>query len=366
MLQQTQVKTVIPYWLRWMERFPDVPSLARAETDAVLKAWEGLGYYSRARNLQAAAQMIVRDFGGHFPTVHEQVITLPGIGPYTAGAVCSFAFNQPMPILDGNVERVLTRLGAVRGNPREPRLRKALWQAAENWVKLAAGRPARCADGLAGNCSAVNQALMELGAVICTPKAPRCGKCPVAKHCRALREGSPERYPELPTRAAVTARRFHAFVWQHQNAVWVVQRPRGVVNGGLWEFPNVEVTEKPSAQAIEFARRLWRIRGTGTNPLRTVRHSITRYRIELQAHIETVDRDTQRHLRQWVDSSSGPVADFPESGVNPSPWIAAEWVGPDGLQSKAFTAAHRRIVEAWLEQRHAKPERQGDLFVTSS
>jgi A/G-specific adenine glycosylase len=348
MLQQTQVKTVIPYWERWMQRFPDIASLARAETDAVLKAWEGLGYYSRARNLQSAAQVLTRDHGARFPTGHAEVLNLPGIGPYTAGAVCSLAFNQPTPILDGNIERVLTRLGAVAGDPRARELRQELWRCAARWVEQAARQPAQFRPGLAGNCSALNQALMELGALICTPKAPRCSECPIARRCRAFQENATERYPELSKRAAVTARHFHAFVWQHKNAVWVVQRPSSAVNGGLWEFPNVEVTGQRERLPAAYARAAWGIICRDSIPLPVVRHSITRYRIELQAHQATVDDTVKRRLSAWSDSSSVSRTSRLDPTLTPSPWVRGEWVKPETALDKAFAAAHRRILRAWL------------------
>jgi A/G-specific adenine glycosylase len=350
MLQQTQVKTVIPYWERWMQRFPDIAALARAETDAVLKAWEGLGYYSRARNLQAAAQILTRDFAAQFPAQHEQAISLPGIGPYTAGAICSFAFNQPTPILDGNIERVLTRIGAVPGNPRETSLKRQLWLSAARWVELAASRPPMFRPGLAGNCSAINQSLMELGATLCTPKTPHCSECPVARYCLALREGTPERYPELPKRVAATPRRFHAFVWQNQGAVWVVQRPKGVVNGGLWEFPNLEVAGEPAGLPADYARGLWAIAGQEPVLLKVIRHSITRYRIELHAHHAAVDLATRRRISEWTDSTAVPATRRPHPTMLPTPWTKAEWVKPEQASAKAYTAAHRRILEAWLEK----------------
>src|SRR2546425_303209 len=155
MLQQTQVKTVIPYWQRWMRRLPDVRALARARPDAVLKLWEGLGYYLRARNLHQAARTIVDQHGGRFPEQFDEVLALPGIGRYTAGAICSIAFNQPTPVLDGNVIRVLTRWFGITTNPREKSTNKKLWELAEQLVVNAAKLPGK------QNCSQLNQALME-------------------------------------------------------------------------------------------------------------------------------------------------------------------------------------------------------------
>src|SRR5262245_26505242 len=190
MLQQTQVKTVIPYWIRWMQELPDVLALARAPQERVLKLWEGLGYYTRARNLQSAARFITDEWAGHFPQRYADVHSLPGIGRYTAGAICSIAYNQPMPILDGNVIRVLTRLFGLAGDPRDKRLHDRLWGLATAAVEHAATTPLletrHRGFTPSGACSAFNQSLMELGALICLPKQPRCTECPLQTNCRAL------------------------------------------------------------------------------------------------------------------------------------------------------------------------------------
>src|SRR5690242_15502981 len=179
MLQQTQVKTVIPYWEHWLRELPTIKAVAKASPDKIHKLWEGLGYYSRARNLHQAARQIVGKNGGKFPENFDDVLALPGIGRYTAGAICSIAYNQPTPILDGNVIRVLTRVFGMRGDPREKRRNAKLWQMATRLVEAAAPN----------SCSELNQSLMELGALICTPRNPRCAECPVSRDCIALRRG---------------------------------------------------------------------------------------------------------------------------------------------------------------------------------
>src|SRR5581483_9674178 len=229
MLQQTQVKTVIPYWERWMRELPTIDSLAKAKPARLHKLWEGLGYYTRVRNVQKAAQQIVERHKGEFPREFEDILELPGIGRYTAGAIASIAFGQPRPILDGNVIRVLTRLFAIEANPREPETNARLWKIAEQLVSAAAPE-----------CSHLNQSLMELGALICTPREPCCAECPVRKHCAALRTGDVTRFPNLPERAAATSRRFVALVLRRGDRYLVRQRPAGVVNAHLWEFPNAE------------------------------------------------------------------------------------------------------------------------------
>src|SRR5579872_7438421 len=178
MLQQTQVKTVISYWTRWMEKLPNVETFARARPQQVLKLWEGLGYYARVRNAHAAAKEIVQKFSGKFPAKFDDVLALPGIGRYTAGALCSIAFNQPEPILDGNAARVLCRIFGIRHDPREKATNARLWRIARELVEAAARETHTASASNGGDgirpCSALNQALMELGALVCTPTQPKC------------------------------------------------------------------------------------------------------------------------------------------------------------------------------------------------
>ncbi|HAV62375.1 MAG TPA: hypothetical protein DCY13_08435, partial [Verrucomicrobiales bacterium] len=189
MLQQTQVKTVIPYFERWMKALPDVEALAACPSDQLHKLWEGLGYYTRVRNMQKAAREIVEQHEGNFPTAHPDILALPGIGRYTAGAIASIAFDQPQPIVDGNVIRVLARLFAIGGDPKEKTTSERFWSQATELVELA--RTSKRKGGIpvapdalrfSGGCSLLNQALMELGATICTPANPACDRCPVRRH----------------------------------------------------------------------------------------------------------------------------------------------------------------------------------------
>src|SRR5262245_49092677 len=182
MLQQTQVATVIPYWKRFLARFPDVASLAAADEHEVLRLWEGLGYYRRARQLHAAARQIVKHHAGNFPASYEAVRSLPGIGRYTAGAILSIGLDQRLPILEANTVRVLSRLTAYRGDIASTAGQKHLWTVAESIL------PAR-------RCGAFNQALMELGSQICTPRSPECQRCPVAELCAAREQNLVSRIP---------------------------------------------------------------------------------------------------------------------------------------------------------------------------
>ena len=310
MLQQTQVKTVIPYWERWMREFPTIEKLAQAPPERVLKMWEGLGYYSRARNLHSAAQKI-----DSFPTEYAQVLALPGIGPYTAGAICSIAFNKAAPILDGNVARVLARLFAIRLDPKSAAGKKKFWSFAETLVKGASQLRLR-KRLLSGPCSALNQGLMELGALICTPKNPSCDACPVRTACAAYRRGNPGAYPRQAARPKATARHFLVLVVPRGDRFLVRQRPANVVNGGFWEFPNFELFGDEAERKQTAAKILKRFRNA--EPMLPVyKQSITRYRITLAPYIV-----------------SGNV-NLPKG---------AKWRTLDEMQTLAFAGAHRRIL----------------------
>jgi len=224
MLQQTRVETAIPYFERWMKRFPTLAALASASQQQVLAAWEGLGYYGRARNLQRAAQIVMDEYGGDLPASRVELSKLPGIGRYTAGAISSIAFGLDAAALDGNIRRVLARLFDVSEPARSPAGEKRLWELAE--IHLPHGRAAE-----------YNQALMDLGAMICTPRQPDCKRCPLHLDCLALARGTTEERPALQKRQPtphyiVTA----AVIWREGN-VLITQRPANGLLGGLWEFP---------------------------------------------------------------------------------------------------------------------------------
>lgn len=285
MLQQTQVTTVVPYWTRWMREFPDLETLAQASEDRVLKLWEGLGYYSRARHLQRAAREILARQGGRFPTDYDAILALPGVGRYTAGAICSIAFDQATPIVDGNIIRVLTRLFGVAGDPRSRAINERIWQLAEDLVKTAAQTSASTA------CSACNQALMELGALVCTPRQPDCPRCPWRRACVAHREHRTAELPERGIRVGTTARHFVVFAIRHRDRWLVRQRPKGGVNAGLWEFPNVEVNAAANAgfEAVRahppaaLAKALPGIAAPAAiESGGTIQASLTRYRLTLE------------------------------------------------------------------------------------
>ncbi|MDA0709743.1 MAG: A/G-specific adenine glycosylase [bacterium] len=272
MLQQTQVDTVIPYYHRFLELFPTVHDLAGANQDRVLKAWEGLGYYARARNLHRAAKAISEEYGGAVPDRYEVLKTLPGFGPYTTAAVLSIAFGKDHAVLDGNVIRVLTRLFNIADDVTRASVKKALWAKAESLLP----------KGLAGD---YNQAIMELGAVLCTPRNPVCKSCPLAQSCQAHRAGIQE---SLPVKAAKKARPHHtlgaAIVWR-KNKVLITQRPQEGLLGGMWEFPAATQKAPESLQetCLRGALETVGIRVQILNRFRSVEHAFTHFSITLHA-----------------------------------------------------------------------------------
>jgi A/G-specific adenine glycosylase len=364
MLQQTQVKTVLPYWERWMRELATVQAAANTSPDKIHKLWEGLGYYTRVRNLQKAARQIMKKHHGKIPDNFDDVLALPGIGRYTAGAICSIAFNQPTPILDGNVIRVLTRVFGIPENPREKKTNAYLWQLAEELVGRAVPCPPRRGGDTAPYHSFLNQSLMELGALVCTPRQPQCPVCPVKKLCVAFREDRVGELPNLGRRTASTARHFMAFVVERQGRFLVRQRPAGVVNAHLWEFPNVEIApnqrgspaerdesahysckksqsrltpaatvQEPDLEIIRAAKSLG-IEQATLQPLCTVKHSITRYRIMLEAF----------HVHFGGRSSTTPHLEFFGCRGTPPSEAGNVWFPLSKLNSLAFTAAHKKIL----------------------
>lgn len=228
MLQQTQVDTVIPYFNRFLDRLPTLDALAAAPLGDVLKLWEGLGYYTRARQLHRAAQLIVNDRGGEWPRTVDGLLALPGVGRYTAGAIASLAFGARAPVLDGNVIRVLCRLFAIERDPKEAAVKESLWQLSESLL------PARRAGEF-------NEALMELGATICTPRRPKCGVCPLADGCEANRRALQDRLPVKSKRKPLPHYDVTAAIIRRSGRVLIAQRPLGGRLGGLWEFPGGKV-----------------------------------------------------------------------------------------------------------------------------
>jgi A/G-specific adenine glycosylase len=267
MLQQTRIAAVVPYYDRFLRRFPTVGSLARARQPSVLKVWSGLGYYSRARNLHRAAQEIVRHHEGKFPREIDAALKLPGIGRYTAAAVLSIAYDVPLAVLDGNVARVLARIGAIRGDLRAPR----------RWQHLGATADKLLARDAPGDW---NQALMELGETICTPRGPRCRECPISRACRARKLGLTDTIPAPRKKRALIRIKIAAAILQDpRGRTLLVEDPGAhddVLFSRMWQFPALEVSRDPKQELENHLRATLGLSAPITlEPLPAARHGVT-------------------------------------------------------------------------------------------
>ena len=281
MLQQTQVATVIPYFNRWLARFPTVAALADAPLDDVLQAWQGLGYYSRARNLHRAAQIIADKHRGVFPESFSDVLELPGVGRYTAGAVCSIAWGQDTPIVDANVVRVLCRVFGITGDPKASETQAALWKLATELIPP-------------GDAGSFNQAMMELGALICaTP--PKCERCPVQSACYAFGTGAPSALPQFAPKPVFTTQTdVSALIERDGGQICLRQRALDAgLWAGLWELPRVTVGEKEAltdaAVRAAIEAGFHGVREESETPVAKVRHGVTTRKITLLAVAVAVD-----------------------------------------------------------------------------
>ena len=281
MLQQTRIAAVMPYYRRFLARFPTVESLAHAPEAEVLKLWSGLGYYSRARNLHRAAKLIVAQHKSKFPRTLDAALELPGIGAYTAAAVLSIAYDAPLAVLDGNVARVLARIQAIRGELRAPKTWRSLTATAQNF--LATEAPGDW-----------NQSLMELGEVICTPQSPRCAECPVARHCRAYAEGLTKKIPApRRKRAAVHMEIAAAILCDPRGRTLLIRDPGAhdtVLFSRMWQFPAVEVTRHARTELEAHLRATLAIKEISLEELPTARHGVTFRNITLLPFLANVPK----------------------------------------------------------------------------
>ncbi|AFZ50760.1 A/G-specific adenine glycosylase [Dactylococcopsis salina] len=316
MLQQTQVKTVIPYYYRWLERFPDIPTLANSPLQLVLKQWEGLGYYARARNLHRAAQKVVEDYQGVFPDRFSDVLSLPGIGRTTAGGILSAAFNQPISILDGNVKRVLARLVGLKTPPKKAI--NQLWELSDRLLDRDHPRE-------------YNQALMDLGATICTPKQPSCLLCPWRDFCYAFQSNLQTQIPMREPSTPLPHKQIGvAVIWNDQGEVLIDRRLEEGLLGGLWEFPGgkIEANETiPDCIKREIKEELGISIEVGDH-LITLNHAYTHFRVTLNVY----------HCRYLAGE--------------PQPIECEEirWVKPEQLSQFPFPKANTKIIDAILNQ----------------
>lgn len=315
MLQQTRVEAVKPYFLRFMRRFPTIASLAQAPLADVLKQWEGLGYYARARNLHKAAKAVCTDFGGKLPQTVKELRTLGGIGRYTAGAIASIAFGLDEPVLDGNVTRVLCRVFAIDSNPKSSATREELWKLAQSLLPP-------------GKAGLFNQALMDLGATVCTPQNPLCRQCPLHPTCRAHHSGRQE---ELPVKAAPKTLPHYTIVagvvWKAGRILIDRRKPQGLL-GGLWEFPGgkVQPGETLDQALIREIREEVGISVRVLEPLVAIRHAYSHFRITLHVF----------HCRH-VSGTPKPIA-----------CDAIKWVRPADLADFAFPKANHAALKLLL------------------
>jgi len=307
MLQQTQVQTVIPYYNRFMERFPTAKSLANADEDILLKAWEGLGYYSRARNLQASAKMI--DELGEFPSSYEEILKLKGVGPYTAGAITSIAFGMPVPAVDGNVFRVISRICTIYEDIAKPATRRLFESVVSELISL----------DYPGD---FNQGLMELGATICTPKSPKCLECPVRKYCLGYAEGIAEQLPVKAKPVKQKRLKFIVGIIENEKGEWLIAKraPTGLL-ANFYEFKQFEYEagypeELLRGKLIDAGYKVVKIDLIGFS-----RHVFTHRIWEMEAYKADVDAQ---------------FATIAENEI---------WIKPEELAQYSLTVAHARILD---------------------
>ena len=312
MLQQTQVATALPYYERFLSSFPTLRDLAAAPLDKVLKAWEGLGYYARARHLHRAANEIVIRFDGAFPSGFEEILSLPGIGRSTAGAIATIALGQRHPILDGNVKRVLCRYFCIEDDPKRKEIEQRLWQYAERLL------PRKHADDY-------TQAVMDLGATICTPAEPRCALCPVRGQCAAFEKGIQEMLPIKTAAKRIPERDYVAGVVFQEEKVLIRRRPAAGLLGGLWEFPGGRVDLEGKSRGTEQKIREtlqkeipWTV--DQWTPLGRIKHTFT-------------------HFKMTLHVFSGRMGGRPAKST-----ADQKWIDLGGLSEYAFSSAHQKIV----------------------
>jgi A/G-specific adenine glycosylase len=314
MLQQTRVGTVTPYYRRFVETFPTVRALAEASPDRVMRLWEGLGYYSRARNLHRAAGVVAREHAGRLPEDPEALATLPGIGRSTAGAIAAIAFRKDVPLLDANAKRVIARLFAVTGGLSRPSAERRLWTISRGLILPGKGRETALA-------------LMDLGATVCTPRRPACPACPLPHHCEGLRMGLQE---TIPGRAAKKGLPHHDVVagWisDGKGRILVGRRPDRGLLGGLWELPGgLRKSGETGEEALRRElREGWGMAVVVGELLSSLPHGFSHFRITLHAYRCRRTGGRPRTEREW------------------------RWVRPDGLSGLAFPRAYRRTIEAIL------------------
>lgn len=313
MLQQTQVATMLPYFKRWMKAFPNIKAVAKAKDDALLKLWEGLGYYSRVKNIQKTAKILVAENKGGFFTKYKEIVKLPGVGAYTAGAICSIAFEQDKPVVDGNVIRVLARLADFRENAQY--FKQMFWDEAEELLPK-------------GRAREFNQALMEFGALVCT-KLPKCEICPLKDLCKAYKAGTQDILPNKgPSKSKVPIQVAIAVI-KKSGKVFIQKRAQSGLMAGLWEFPGgkVEEGETPESALLREIQEEMGVKVKNLRPFLNIQHAYTKYLVDLHCY----------------------TADFDSGTVVLTAASEFKWVLPAKLSEFAFPAANVRLIQALLK-----------------
>jgi A/G-specific adenine glycosylase len=319
MLQQTQMDRGVAYFLRWIKRFPDVQAVAVAEEQEILKYWEGLGYYARARNLHKAAKMIISDFRGEVPCSYMQLLTLPGIGPYTAAAIASVAGNYDIAVIDANVTRVYARLFNIGKPVKERQVQTHISKIAEHLLPK-------------GQARAFNQALMDFGGLVCTPKKPHCNECPITKSCRALHMGTVQIRPVLEKKRKIITQHKVAGLIQWERKIFIQQRKASDIWGGLWEFPGGQVTEGEvgyeGKTSLLVAEKIFSDIGLSValvKPIARITHQYTHHKIILHCFLCNLEGN---RFEPVLNSA----ANF-------------RWVFSEDLKQFAFPAGPRKLLE---------------------
>ena len=314
MLQQTQVDRVIPYYLRWMQQFPTLESVSIAPYDELLRLWEGLGYYSRVKSIHKTSKIIRNQYGFQFPRNHQKLLELPGIGPYTAGAIMSIAFNQNYPLVDGNIIRIVSRIFNIENSVEQRETKNYIWKKAEELI-------------LPGKARWLNQALMELGALVCTPKVPSCHECPIQKACKSFHLGCVEKRPVVLTSKRIVPLEVVVGILLKDGLFFIQKRPPNVLMADLWEFPGGKINqgEKPENALIrEFQEELQFNIQVG-NKIVTLKHGYTNFSVTLHAY-----------LCQLIPEEQLPILHFASE---------YRWVKPQDLSNFTFPAANRRLID---------------------
>ncbi len=312
MLQQTQVTTVWPYYTRWMKSYPTIADLAQAELDHILKSWEGLGYYSRARNIHKAANFIVDTLDGQLPDSLESLLKIPGIGPYTAAAISSMAFGQVTPLIDGNVLRVMARVGRIDADIAKTKTRRRISDQLGQLI-------------LRENPGSFNQGLMDLGRVICTPKNPKCQDCPLCDECEGYQQGDMEAFPVKAKKSQLPHYNIVIGLIMRDNKVLIQKRPPTGLLGGLWEFPGgkIESGEGGEVALLREIKEETNLDVVITRNIGTIQHAYTHFKITLTAW-----------FCEWTSGEALTLAA-----------TDTRWISMDQIDTYAFPRANLKVLE---------------------